>query len=205
MALTRKMLKAMGIDEDKIEQIIDAHAETVDALKAEAATAKEAAEKLPEVQKELDALKAKGDGGYQAKYEEEHKNFEAYKAEQTAKQAKAAKENAAKAYFESKGIKGNNLNIAMRGCMNEINGLEMSDDGKIKDAKALDELIGGVYAGLVQSTQVQGTNTGNPPANGAGNSEWTKDKIMAVKDGVQRRQLIAENPALFGIDTNNKE
>ena len=36
MAFTRKMLKAMGIDEDKIEQIIEAHAETVDALQDDA-------------------------------------------------------------------------------------------------------------------------------------------------------------------------
>ena len=33
MALTRKMLRAMGVEDDKADQIIDAHAETVDALK----------------------------------------------------------------------------------------------------------------------------------------------------------------------------
>ena len=33
MSLTRKMLRAMGIEDDKADQIIDAHAETVDALK----------------------------------------------------------------------------------------------------------------------------------------------------------------------------
>ena len=33
MALTRKFLKAMGIEDDKIDQIIDAHTETVTALK----------------------------------------------------------------------------------------------------------------------------------------------------------------------------
>ena len=33
MALTRKMLKAMGIEDEKADEIIDAHAETVDALK----------------------------------------------------------------------------------------------------------------------------------------------------------------------------
>ena len=31
--LTRKMLKAMNIEDEKIEQIIEAHTETVDALK----------------------------------------------------------------------------------------------------------------------------------------------------------------------------
>lgn len=34
MALTRKMLKAMGIEDEKIDQIIDEHAESVNALKA---------------------------------------------------------------------------------------------------------------------------------------------------------------------------
>ena len=29
MALTRKMLKAMGIEDDKIDQIIEAHSETM--------------------------------------------------------------------------------------------------------------------------------------------------------------------------------
>ena len=33
MSLTRKFLSAMGIEEDKIEQIIDAHTDTVNALK----------------------------------------------------------------------------------------------------------------------------------------------------------------------------
>ena len=33
MALTRKMLGAMGIEDDKADQIIEAHAETVDALR----------------------------------------------------------------------------------------------------------------------------------------------------------------------------
>ena len=33
MSLTRKMLKAMGIEDEKIDQIIEAHTETVDALK----------------------------------------------------------------------------------------------------------------------------------------------------------------------------
>ena len=39
MSLTRKMLRAMGIEDDKADQIIDAHAETVDALKQQVAEA----------------------------------------------------------------------------------------------------------------------------------------------------------------------
>ena len=46
MAFTRKMLKALGIEEDKIDQIMDAHVEVVDALKADRDTYKADAEKL---------------------------------------------------------------------------------------------------------------------------------------------------------------
>ena len=35
MGFSRKMLKAMNIEDEKIDQIIDAHSETVDALKAD--------------------------------------------------------------------------------------------------------------------------------------------------------------------------
>ena len=57
MALTRKYLSALGIEAEKIDEIISAHTETVDGLKDEIAKYKGDAEKLPAVQKELDELK----------------------------------------------------------------------------------------------------------------------------------------------------
>ena len=66
------MLKAMGIEDEKIDEIIDAHTETVNALKDQAKENSSAAATLKEVQKELDDLKAQGDGGYKDKYEKEH-------------------------------------------------------------------------------------------------------------------------------------
>ena len=58
MALTRKMLKAMGIEDEKIDQIIEAHAETTEALKAERDAAQQAAKENENAQKELEDLKA---------------------------------------------------------------------------------------------------------------------------------------------------
>ena len=55
MSLTRKFLKAMGIEDEKVDQIIEAHSETVDALKEERDGYKADAEKLPEVQRRLEA------------------------------------------------------------------------------------------------------------------------------------------------------
>ena len=92
MALTRKSLKAMGLTDEQVESIIEMHTETTDGLKADVSKYKTDAEKLAEVQKELEALKAKGDDGYKEKYEKEHKAFEDFKTEQANKEARAAKD-----------------------------------------------------------------------------------------------------------------
>lgn len=195
MALTRKLLKGMGLTDEQVDTIIEAHTDTVDGLKADISKYKVDAEKLPGVQKQLDDLKAAGDGGYKEKYEKEHKAFEDYKSDITAKESKAAKEKAVRAYFEGKNITGANLDLAMRGCGEEMAALELDGD-KIKDTKSLDALVEGAYKGLVSTTQTKGANPANPPAN-AGGGTMTKDQIMEIKDRAERRAAIAANLNLF--------
>ena len=163
MALTRKMLKGMGLTEEQVDTIVEAHTETVDGLKDQLKTAKEKADQLDEVQKELNALKAKGGEDYKAKYEAEKKAFADYKADQTAKETQAAKEKAASAYFEGKNITGKNLVIAMRAAKPEIKAMELGEDGKPKNTTALDALVGGELASLVVITSQRGANPANPP------------------------------------------
>lgn len=163
MSITRKMLKGMGLTEEQADTIIEAHTETVTGLTADRDRYKADAEKLPNIQKELDELKAKGDGGYKQKYENEHTAFETYKADIAAKETKAAKEQAVRAYFESKNIVGDNLTLAMRGCGEEMSAVEL-DNGKIKDTAALDALIAGTYKGLVSTVTKKGANPATPPA-----------------------------------------
>ena len=80
MALTRKFLSALGIEDDKVDEIINAHTETVNALKEQRDSYKEEAEKLPNVQKELDDLKAtaekSGEDAYKVKYEALKEDFD---------------------------------------------------------------------------------------------------------------------------------
>lgn len=195
MALTRRLLKGMGLTEEQVDTIIEAHTDTVDGLKDQVETYKADAEKLPAVQKELDDLKAAGDGGYKEKYEKEHKAYEDYKAGITAKETRAAKEAAVKAYLESKNIQGGNLTIAMRGLSAEIDATEL-DGGNIKDTKALDDLISGDLAGLVtKTTEASAPNPASPPSNAGGT--MTKDQIFEIKDRAQRRAAIAANMNLF--------
>lgn len=193
MALTRKLLKGMGLTDEQVDTIIEAHTDTVDGLKADVTRYKADAEKLPGVQKQLDDLKAAGDGGYQEKYEKEHKAFEDFKADVTAKESKAAKEKAVRAYFESKNITGANLDLAMRGCGEEMSTLEL-DGEKIKDTKSLDALVDGTYKSLVSKPAVRldmgaRLNEGGKP--------MTKDEIMKITDRTERRAAIAANMDLF--------
>ena len=190
MALTRKLLKGMGLTDEQVDTIIEAHTDTVDGLKADVSKYKADAEKLPSVQKQLDDLKEADDGGYQEKYEKEHKAFEDFKANVT------AKEKAVRAYFESKNITGANLDLAMRGCGEEMAALEL-DGEKIKDTKNLDALVNGTYKGLVSTTQTHGANPANPPANtgGAKTREdiYKKDdKGRYVMSTAERQKALAD-------------
>lgn len=200
MAVTRKFLKGMGLTDEQVDTIIEAHAETVDGLKEKLAKAEADAATLEAVTKERDALKAGGD--FKEKYEKEHKDFEDFKKGITAKETRAAKEKAVREYLTSKNITGGNLDIAMRGLSAEIDAAEL-DGEKIKDTKPLDELISGTFKGLVVTSTVTGTQTANPPANGGG-GKLTKADIFKrdekghyVMSTAERQKALAENPDLM--------
>lgn len=178
MALTRKSLKAMGLTDEQVDSIIEMHTDTVDGLKADISKYKGDAEKLPTVQKELDDLKAAGDGGFKEKFEKEHSDFENFKKTIQEKETKAAKESAAKAFFESKGITGNSLEIAMRGSSAEIAALDI-DGEKIKDSSALDALVNGTFKALVSTTTTKGANIPNPPIT-TPNKAYSADDIRKM-------------------------
>lgn len=198
MALTRKLLKGMGLTDEQVETIIEAHTDTVNGLKDDINRYKTDAEKLTGVQKELDDLKAKGDDGWKDKHDKVKKEYDEYKTAQTAKETRAAKEKAVRAYYESKNITGTSLDIAMKASGDEINGVELDDKGAIKDVAALDALVGGTLSGLVSTTRTYGANTHNPPGNTSGHYK-NKEEIMAITDRTERRKAMAENASLFGL------
>ncbi|MBS5879641.1 MAG: hypothetical protein KIC63_05860 [Clostridium sp.] len=179
MALKRSFLKGMGLTDEQCDSIIEAHAETVDGLKADLARYKESAGKAEQLQKDLekanaDLESAKKDG-WKDKHDKVKKEFDDYKAGITAKETKAAKEKAVKAYYESKNITGDSLTIAMRGSGAEIEGIELDGD-KIKDTAALDALVGGAFAKLVSTTIKTGASTATPPAQTSPKT-FTRDDI----------------------------
>lgn len=200
MAFTRKMLKAMGIEDEKIDQIIDAHSETVDALKADRDAYKEDAAKLAAVQKELDDLKAKGDDGYKAKYEAEKAAHDALKADIAAKETKKAKTDAYRELLKGANIDEKRIATILRAEAPTIDKIELDADGKIKNAEQYTESIKSDWADFIVTQSAKGTNTATPPANGGAASTKTKEDILKIKDAGERQKAIAENPTLFGID-----
>ena len=200
MGFTRKMLKAMGIEEEKIDQIIDAHSETVDALKADRDAYKEDASKLAAVQKELDELKAKGDDGYKAKYEAEKAAHDALKADIAAKETKKAKTDAYRELLKGANIDEKRIATILRAEAPTIDKIELDADGKIKNAEQYTESIKSDWADFIVTQSAKGTNTATPPANGGTATTKTKEDILKIKDAGERQKAIAENPTLFGID-----
>lgn len=194
MALTRKMLKAMGIEEEKIDQIIEAHAETVDGLKADVNKYKGDAEKLPGVQKELGDLKAAGDGGYKEKYEKEHKAFEDFRKEITTEKTKAAKEKAYRELLKEAGVSEKRIDTVMKVFIH--NDIELDESGKIKDADKVTEGVKKEWADFIVQTQTTGAKTSTPPSNNGG-AVMTREEIAKISDRSERRAAMIANKHLY--------
>jgi DNA repair exonuclease SbcCD ATPase subunit len=199
----------MGIEAEKIDQIIEMHTETVDALKAERDSAKEDANKykadsakLTDVQRELSDLKEKANqpDAYKDKYEKIKKDFETYKGEITAKETKDAKSKAYRAMLKEVGVSEKRLDTVMK--VAEAAGfdtIELDENGKIKDVDELKAQVKDEWSDFIVSTGTQGANTPTPPANTGGSTYKTKKEIMAIKDYDERQKAIADNHQLFGF------
>lgn len=198
MALTRKSLKAMGLTDEQVDSIIEMHTETVDGLKAYKADA----EKLPGVQKELDDLKKQvaenKDDGWKDKHDAVKKEFDDYKAAQTAKDTKAAKETAYRALLKEAGVSEKRIDAVLR--VTDLDKIEL-ENGAVKGANTVKDAIKTEWAEFITTSGQSGAGMTNPPA-GGGNTvpgSKTKDEILAIKDGAARRQAMLENPTLFGL------
>jgi chromosome segregation ATPase len=202
MALTRKMLKAMGIEEEKIDQIIEAHSETVDSLKADRDNYKKDADQLKSVREELDELKAKGDDGWKEKHDKLKGDFDTYKKDVEAKETHSKKVEAFKAILKDGNFSEKGIEKAVKYA--DFEKMELDEDGKtIKNAPEHLKAAKEEWAEYVTTTTTTGAKTSNPPANNGTGTGKTKEEIMAIKDGAVRRAEMAKNPHLFGLDQNN--
>nr|DAM03186.1 MAG TPA: minor structural protein [Caudoviricetes sp.] len=201
MALTRKFLKALGLEDDKIEQIIEEHTTIADRMNAEIEKYKADAEALPRVQRELEKAQADLEAGkkdsWKVKYEAVKEEFEGYKSEQTKKETRAAKEAAYRALLKQAGVSEKRLESVLK--VSDVDSVELDDHGAIKDMDTLTASIKNEWADFIQTTTTQGAQTATPPVNGGGTA-MTKADIYKKDDhgryvlsAAERQKALIEN------------
>jgi hypothetical protein len=189
MALERKDLRAILEDETvdvsgKMKKILDMlHTET-DALQNQLDDAKAATAKA---EKERD----EANGGKQAA----EKALTDYKAQQTQRDAHAAKEAKFRELLKSAGVLDKYADRVVRLSGEDIDKLELDDKGNVKDAKKHADSLKADWSDFVGTTTTTGAKVDNPPTNTG--SKMTKDQIFAIKDAGERQAAIAANADLF--------
>jgi len=209
MALTRKLLSSFGIEADQIDQIIEAHSETVNALKTEIASLKDEAEagkknaeELKSVQKEFADYQKKVEAEAKERegkdYDKLLKEYNDYKAEQERKAVRAEKEEAYKQILKDAGIPEKHYAKILK--YSDVDGVELDDKGKITTAKEILKEIKEEWSDHIEKDQKKGADSYNPPGDkgGGGKGGMTKEEIMQIKDRAERQKAIDENLELFG-------
>ena len=172
----------MGIEDEKIDQIIEEHAESVDALKAQRDEFKEAAGKADGYKKELDALKAKGDGEgeYEEKYKAAVKMLDDYKAEVAGEKAAAEKRGLYRKLLESAGVDPQRIDTVLK--VSDLEGVTVKD-GAIEDADKLTEGIKADWADFIANTTVEGADVAHAPQGAGGKdiNEMSTAEYMKYK------------------------
>lgn len=211
MSLSRKLLASMGIEEDKIDQIISGHSETVNALKDERDTFRGDAEKLASTlteltavknelanaKAELESLKDKPEDEYKGKFESLKAEFEKYKADVEAEKTIATKKAAYTEICKDAGLSDRGVEKAVKYA--DWDTVELDNKGKVKGAKDHIKALKEDWAEYVVTETTKGAKTSNPPGDSGSGATMSIEEIMAITDTAARQQAIAQNHELFGF------
>jgi myosin heavy subunit len=155
MALTRKMLKGMGLTEEQIDTIIEGHDETVSGLKDKITDLTTRANEADALRKERDDLQktvdaAKGDTDWKAEYDKLKADTE---AKETASKVKAAY----RQLLKDAKLDDDMLDTVMEAT--RFDDMKLDRDGKtLKDADKLTESITSKWSKFIVTE-----NTKTPP------------------------------------------
>lgn len=203
MAFTRKFLSAMGVEADKIEEIITAHTEVVDHFRNQiddAKALKDEIEKLKsdkaDLETKLNEANTKISGyekdNYKEKYESEKAEHDKLKADVAGKETLAKKESALRNELKGKKYSDDavKLIISKGGYTDKI---ELGKDGKPTNLDGIFKDIQEDFAMFTPKETVINSAPDNPPANAGGKTAMTKSEIMKIKDSAERQKAIKES------------
>ena len=189
MALTRKFLEALGIEQAKIDEIISAHTEVTNALKADRDSYKEKAEKYDETKTELDKAKSELDkvnkDEYKTKYESLESEFNKYKTDIAEKEVKVKKEEAYKKMLKEIGVNEKSIDAIVK--VKDLSSLKLDDKGNIVDVDTLKESEKKDWEGFIIKSEEERQDPNTPPDHEHENVDTTTmsmdDYIKARNDG----------------------
>lgn len=166
MALTRAMLKGMGLTEEQVSAIIEEHTNVTSALKDQIKEYKADAELLPDVRKELDDLKKDTSASdWEKKYNDEHDKFEKYKQDVADKETADKLKSAYKQLLSECKVGDKHLDSILR--VTDFSEMKLADDGTIEGADKLKEKIGLDWSGFISTKETKGADVDTPPGDGA--------------------------------------
>lgn len=193
MALSRKFLAALGIEAEKIDEIINAHSDTVEALKEERDSFKEKADKYDKVQSDLDAANQKiedlsKDDAYKIKYEALKEDFDEYKKSIETEKTNNSKVAAYKSLLKEIGISEKRVDAVAK--LAELDKIKLDKDGKIEGSEDLKKSLSEEWSDFIIKEGKEGAGTSTPPDNGG--VAKTKEEIMKIKDTQERQKAWGE-------------
>ena len=204
MALKRSFLSAMGIESDKVDEIINAHLETVDGLKAERDSYKEKADKYDAEKKKADELatenanlkkQVEGDDSYKEKYDALKGEFDKYKADVENEKTTSSKTKAYKAMLKEVGIADKRIDTVLK--VTDLSKVKLAEDGSIEGVDDLKTKVAEEWADFIEKSATKGAGVAKPPVNKGGSGAKTKEEILKIEDATERQAAIAENIELF--------
>lgn len=168
-SLSRRFLSALGIEQEKQDEILNTHQEVLAEIKDERDKYKEEAAKLPEVQKELDEAKASleknaGSNDFEEKFNTLKAEYDKFKADITAEKEKTAKENAYRALLKEAGISEKRYDTILK--VTDLSKVALDKDGKIENAEAVGESIKTEWADFIETKSEEGASAATPPSLG---------------------------------------
>lgn len=189
MALTRRFLATLGIEQDKIDEIIQQHTESIDGIKTERDTYKKDAEKLVKVQEELDKANEtlkdfNKDNTFKVKYDALKEEFDQYKADISSKETRDKKQSAFVEVLKSAGISEKRIPSILKVSKDTIDGIDFSEDGKVKNVEELTNTLKTEWSDFIVTTKETGTNISNPPSN---NPNDKKLEDMSMEEYIKAR------------------
>ena len=167
MALTRAMLKGMGLTDEQVSAIIEEHTSVTSALKDQVKQYKEDAEKLPDVQKELDKMKKDTSASdWEKKYNDEHNAFDKYKKEIADKEFNEKIKSAYKKLLAECKVGEKHIDSILR--VTDFSEMKLTEEGTFEGVDKIKEKIASDWSGFITTKETKGSDVEDPPGDKGG-------------------------------------